>query len=216
MPWPLTCDHKKLNRSVSYHYPYIHKICKWSDKRFGCFCTTTCIWRWQPENERFISPNPSHERDMYNYMANSVAMLKLWGSDHRKIVDAQYQTRILNSLAPGSNLKSIIFKFIIQNYSLGTYSWITLRWMPQNIINEKSTLVQVMAWGHQATSHYLSQWWPSSTSPSGITRSQWVKQTQVWMSLLQALSMPERVNDKHHPSMRPCCMPKTCIGGMDK
>ena len=48
----------------------------------------------------------------------------------------------------------------------------------------KSTLVQVMAWCHQwwhqaitydqATSQYLSQCWPRSMSPFGITRPQWV------------------------------------------
>ena len=32
----------------------------------------------------------------------------------------------------------------------------------------------VMAWCRQATSHYLSQWWPRSLSPYGITRPQWV------------------------------------------
>ena len=32
-----------------------------------------------------------------------------------------------------------------------------------------------MAWCHQATSHYLSQWWSSSMSPYGVTRLQWVK-----------------------------------------
>ena len=31
--------------------------------------------------------------------------------------------------------------------------------MPQNTFGEKSTLVQVMAWSRQATSHYLSQYW---------------------------------------------------------
>ena len=39
----------------------------------------------------------------------------------------------------------------------------------------KSTLVQVMAWCHQATSHYLSKCWPRSVSPYGVTRPQWVK-----------------------------------------
>ena len=33
-----------------------------------------------------------------------------------------------------------------------------------------------MAWCHQATSHYLSQCWPTSLSPYDITRPQWVKQ----------------------------------------
>ena len=35
-----------------------------------------------------------------------------------------------------------------------------------------STLVQVMAWCHQATSHYLSQCWPSCMSPFAVIRPQ--------------------------------------------
>ena len=35
-------------------------------------------------------------------------------------------------------------------------------WMSLNLTNEKSALVQVMAWCHQSTSHYLSQCWPRS------------------------------------------------------
>ena len=54
-----------------------------------------------------------------------------------------------------------------------------LRWMPQNLTDDKSTLVQVMAWCRQATSHYLSQCWPRSLSPYGITRPQWVKTIQL-------------------------------------
>ena len=33
-----------------------------------------------------------------------------------------------------------------------------------------------MAWCRQATSHYLSQCWPRSMSPYGVTRPQWVKE----------------------------------------
>ena len=51
---------------------------------------------------------------------------------------------------------------------------IVVRWMPQNYTDDKSTFVQVMAWCHQATSHCLSQYWPRSLSPYGITRPQWV------------------------------------------
>ena len=36
------------------------------------------------------------------------------------------------------------------------------------------TLVLVMAWCQQATSHYLNQCWPWSMSPYGDTRPQWV------------------------------------------
>ena len=39
----------------------------------------------------------------------------------------------------------------------------------------KSTLVQVMVWSHQATNHYLSQRWPRSISPYGINRPHWVR-----------------------------------------
>ena len=45
-------------------------------------------------------------------------------------------------------------------------------WSPTD--DDKSTLAQVMAWCHQATSHYLGQCWASSMSPYGITRPQWV------------------------------------------
>ena len=38
----------------------------------------------------------------------------------------------------------------------------------------KSTLVHVIAWCRQATSHYLNRCWPCSLSPYGITRPQWV------------------------------------------
>ena len=43
-----------------------------------------------------------------------------------------------------------------------------------DLTDDKSTLVQVMAWCRQATSHYLSQCWPRSMTLYGITRPQWV------------------------------------------
>ena len=52
-----------------------------------------------------------------------------------------------------------IVKRVINNSSLGTHC----------------EMAQVMAWCRQATSHYLSQCWPRSTSPYGIASSQWIK-----------------------------------------
>ena len=49
--------------------------------------------------------------------------------------------------------------------------------MPRDLTDNKSTLFQVMAWCRQASSHYLSQCWPSSMSPYDVTRPQWVKQS---------------------------------------
>ena len=54
-------------------------------------------------------------------------------------------------------------------------SELALRWMSLDLTDEKSTLVPVMVWCHQATGHYLSQCWPRSLSPYGVTRPQWVK-----------------------------------------
>ena len=43
---------------------------------------------------------------------------------------------------------------------MNTSHEIALWWMAQNTCDDKSTLAQVMAWCHQATSHYLNQCWP--------------------------------------------------------
>ena len=53
-------------------------------------------------------------------------------------------------------------------------SGIALWWMPQGHIDDKSILLQVMAWCRQATSHFLSQCWRGSKSPLDVTRPQWV------------------------------------------
>ena len=55
-----------------------------------------------------------------------------------------------------------------------------LWWMPQDLTDDKSTLVQVMAWCRQVTSHYLNQCWPRSPTPYGVTRPQWVKSWKYW------------------------------------
>ena len=52
---------------------------------------------------------------------------------------------------------------------------LALRWMPRDRTDDKSILIQVMTWCRQATSHYLSQCWPSSVSPYGDTRPKWGK-----------------------------------------
>ena len=61
---------------------------------------------------------------------------------------------------------------------------LALRWMSLDLIDENSTLVQVMAWCRQAASPYLSQWWPRSLLPFGVTRPQWVKKGSHCSNLL--------------------------------
>ena len=79
----------------------------------------------------------------------------------------------------GDYFKSVLFKLLIQNSSLGAHCKIVLRWMPQNLMSEKSTLVQVMAWCRQATSHYLDQCCPRSLMPYGIISPWWVNVEKV-------------------------------------
>ena len=50
-----------------------------------------------------------------------------------------------------------------------------VRWLSLDLIDDRSTLIQVMAWCRWATSHYLGQYWPRSMSPHDFTRSQWIE-----------------------------------------
>ena len=82
-----------------------------------------------------------------------------------------------NSLAPGKfewNFGYVIFKWILVIDGWGICCEIALIWMLLDFTDDQSTLVQVMAWCRQTTSHYLSQCWPRSLSPYGVTRPQWV------------------------------------------
>ena len=50
-------------------------------------------------------------------------------------------------------------------------------------------LVQVMAWCRQATSHYLSQCWPRSLSPYGVTRPQWLNLCKIISIMFVPMSL---------------------------
>ena len=99
---------------------------------------------------------------------------------------------LLNSLAPGKfkwNFRHVIFKQILVIDGWGISCEIAQLWMSLDFTDDQSTLVQVMAWCHQATSHYLSQCWPRSLSPYGITRPNeliyWGWVTHICISILR-------------------------------
>ena len=77
----------------------------------------------------------------------------------------------------GRNLENIIFKQIIQKLT-STWCEIVFRWMPQNLVDGKSTFVQIMTWCRQVPSHYLNQCWLWSLSSCGVSGTQWVKQSR--------------------------------------
>ena len=60
----------------------------------------------------------------------------------------------------------MVFRFILAIDVWDISHEISSRWMMSlDLTDRKSSLVQVLAWCRQATSHYLSQCWPRSMSP---------------------------------------------------
>ena len=70
-------------------------------------------------------------------------------------------------------------------------------------LTDKSTLVQVMAWCRQAPSHYLSQCWPRSASPYGVTRPQWVKHAHMLWYILDKGYCGNLKNSEHWDTLMP-------------
>ena len=86
----------------------------------------------------------------------------------------------INPLVPARlkwNSRSATFKLILILDGWGDIRKIALRWLSLNLTDDKLMLVQVMAWCHQAPSHYLSQCWPRSMWPYDTSRPQWVNMT---------------------------------------
>ena len=84
----------------------------------------------------------------------------------------------INSLVPGGfpwNFALVNFKLILVLDDWDISCAILIMWMSQGFTDDKSTLIQVMAWCRQATRHYLNQCWPRSKLPYGTIRQQWVK-----------------------------------------
>ena len=81
----------------------------------------------------------------------------------------------MNPARGGNYFEIMIFELINWIDILRNSHEIVLWRMPKYQFHDESTLVQVMAWCQQATCLYLSQCWPSSWSPYGVTRPQWVK-----------------------------------------
>ena len=91
-----------------------------------------------------------------------------------------------NTLAHGKferKFRHVIFKHILVIGGWGIFCEIAPLWMSLDFTDDESTLVQVMAWCREATSHYLSQCWPRSLSPYGVTRPQWVTSHSIMLPI---------------------------------
>ena len=77
-----------------------------------------------------------------------------------------------NSLAPGRY--KCAFEIYLSDWYLDHFQWNCPRMNATRWTDDKSTVVQEMAWCHQTTGHYLKQCWPCFMTLSGITRDQGV------------------------------------------
>ena len=102
--------------------------------------------------------------------------------EHRSYMNSLTSQRcasvFFNSLAPGRpgcHFKTAIFSLVLLIGFFRFSNDSAPGWMQWDLKDDKSTLLQVMACCRQATSHYLKQWWPSSTPPCSVTRPQWIE-----------------------------------------
>ena len=131
--------------------------------------------------------NPSSWNWLWNsnrcclfYTANTIlagvpATLGAWASGGMILTpkDTISNLQLTHTLGCGCGFKCVNLKHNLGIDILSVQLNITLEWIPEDLVDVKSTLVQVMAWCCQATSHYLNQCWPRSSNPYGITRPQW-------------------------------------------
>ena len=113
----------------------------------------------------------------------------LWSKCNKWLCGKSGIGHSFNLLAPGKferHFRSAIFKQILVIAGWGiSYEIALIIWMPLDLTDDQSTLVQVMAWCCWA-SHYLSQCWPKSLSRYGVTRPQWVK---LWLTITYVLTI---------------------------
>ena len=78
---------------------------------------------------------------------------------------------------------------------------LTLRRLVQDLIYDKSTLVQVMAWCCQATSHYLNQCWLGYMMLCSVNRRKWLTTLSLsnWQFLFRLNTLRPRQNGRHFP-----------------
>ena len=123
---------------------------------------------WCDLCKKFSGTSDSAECSWHMHTVLCLALLRLY---HRKSPQKQRLTNWplgdLNVISKKEifNLALLIGIF---NSSYDNVLW----WMPQDLTDDKSTLVQVMAWCRQAASHYLNQCWPRSPTPYGVTKPQ--------------------------------------------
>ena len=181
-------------------------------RSFGCLVTWFCYHLIAKPGNKTAEPSwPDPYKSLWVVDIQGIQcqlghqQLGLW------LVMMEYSftsTGRVNSLAPGRpgcHFKTAIFNLVLLIGILISSNDNALRWMPWHLTDEKSTLVQVMAWYRQATSHYLSQCWPISMSPYGVARPQRVNECcrlsekkcdKIWGNIYNFVVYVYKVNKK--------------------
>ena len=92
---------------------------------------------------------------------------------HRLTSFASYLTHC--SQRDATYFECIHFKHNVWIDIQNIQAFITLEWMPEDLVHEESKLIEVMAWCHQVVSHNPDLCWPIFPARYGDTRPQWVK-----------------------------------------
>ena len=97
-------------------------------------------------------------------MASNAENVSIWWCNH-KLIDPGRCSSIVTY---------VIFKHVVVSDIKISLGEIAFSGVPMDLIDDKSTLVQVMAWCRQATNLHLRQCWPRSMSPYCVTGPQWI------------------------------------------
>ena len=92
------------------------------------------------------------------------------------IATSNLQISHISSLSPGKcgfDFLRVSFKYMVVVIVMSISCVIVFNWMAQDF-HDKSTSVQIMACGHQATSPFQNQCWPRSMSEYSTNKLQWI------------------------------------------
>ena len=140
---------------------------------FCLSCTKPWVWpfKWwfyvvTTKWKLILSRNIS-ERSLKSFHLETVWVLDIENLPVMTTAGGWVDWREFNSLAAGKfewNFRYVIFKWILVIDGWGISFEVVILWMSLDFTDDQSTLVHVMAWCHQATSHYLIQCWPRSVA----------------------------------------------------
>ena len=113
-----------------------------------------------------------------------------WCTHLHKFSLSTVSSSYINTVKPrqyGCHFAGDIVKCIFLNENARIFIKISLKFVPYAPLDDKPTLVQIMAWDKQATSHYLTQWWITNVISLGLMDNKSYC-FRLWLGTKQAIS----------------------------